>query len=248
MNDEHTTPSPCEQRHVARVSETSDNRSMPRALAFVVPVVLLLATPRSADADILVLYGDIQGGAMYGKGINGDDAVKDQAFFANIPNLTYGFAVSARFLVFGATIQHHQYVGPGGEKSDDPMSSGGSLATWTQIMAGLDFSVDLGNDKQKKEHKGGFVALKAGAGFGVGTGQQIDPPLDNSQIDDKAFLLGGQLAFGKHLGKFVDFGVAVPVTYGYFLKNGVPANDLSNHYQGIHVEGLLFLRLNLKIL
>ncbi|MEO8702351.1 MAG: hypothetical protein ABI867_20065 [Kofleriaceae bacterium] len=207
---------------------------MPRAWTLVVPFVVLALAGR-ADADVLVLYGDLQGGGMYGKGTSGDAAVKDQAFFANIPNVTYGASISARFLFLGATIQHHQYVGDG-------------LATWTQIMAGLDFSVDLGGEQDKKQHKGGFVNLKAGAGFGVGTGQQVDPPLDNAQIDDKGLLLGGQIGFGKHLSKFVDIGVEVPVLYGYFLKNGVPANDLSNHYQGIHVEALLTLRFNLKIL
>jgi hypothetical protein len=209
---------------------------MSRVPGFVVAVVALVAlAPQRAEADVLVLYGDLQAGGMYGKGVDGDTAVKDQAFFAQIPNVTYGASVSARFLFLGATIQHHQYVGDG-------------LATWTQIMAGLDFAVDLGSDQDKKAHKGGFVHLKAGAGFGVGTGQQVDPPLDNAQISDKAALLGGQLGFGKHLSKFVDVGVEVPLVYGYFIKNGVPANDLSNHYQGFHVEGLVFLRLNLKIL
>jgi hypothetical protein len=139
-------------------------------------------------------------------------------------------------LIFGATVQHHQY------------NDGDDLATWTQIMGGLDFGVDLGSAEQKKARKGAFIQIAAGAGFGVGTGQQVDPPLSNDQISDKGFLLGGRLTIGKHLSKLWDFGVVVPVTYGYFFKNGVPANMLSNHYQGIHVEALLALRLNLKLL
>ena len=220
---------------------------MVRALGVV--AVVMLATSQSADADILVLYADLHGGGMYGTGTGGDPAVKDQAFFANVPNVTYGFAVSARFLFLGATLQHHQYVGPGGRSSTDSMSSGGSFGTWTQLMAGLDFAVDLGGDKKpEKPNTGGFVHVSAKAGFGVGTGQQIRPPLSNDQIDDKAVLVGAQLAVGKHLNKLFDVGVTVPVTWGYFLKNGVPANDLSNHYQGIHAEALVFLRLRLKVL
>lgn len=200
-----------------------------------VALAILAASP-SAGADVLVLSADLQGGGMYGSAMAGEAPVKDQAFFADIPNTTYGAAVSARFLFLGATLQHHQY------------NDGDDLATWTQILAGLDFGVDLGTPEQKKAHRGGFVELKAGLGFGVGTGQQVDPPLSNDEISDKAVLVGAQLGFGKHLHKLWDAGIAIPVTYGYFLKNGVPANDLSNHYQGIQAEALLFLRLRLKVL
>jgi len=208
---------------------------MVRVLAFVV-TALIVATSSRAGADVLVLYGDVQGGGMFGKGTSGDAAVKDQAFFANVPNVAYGAAVSARFLFLGATIQHHQY------------NDGSDLATWTQITGGLDFAINLGSDQEKKAGKGAFLQVGAGAGFGVGTGQQVEPPLDNAQVDDKAFLIEAKLAVGKHLSKFVDFGVMVPVAYGYFFKNGVPANDLDNHYQGIHAEALVFLRLRLKLL
>lgn len=214
---------------------------MVRALVGLVAVATL-AAPAPARADILVLYTDLQAGGMYGTGTGGEPAVKDQAFFANVPNLTYGFALSARFLLFGATLQHHQYAGPGGD----------GLGTWTQLMAGLDFAVDVGGNGTKnkpvKPHTSPFVHLAVKAGFGVGTGQQVDPPLSNDQIDDKAVLASAAFAVGKHLNKLFDLGVAVPVTYGYFLKNGVPANDLSNHYQGVHVEALVFLRLRLKVL
>jgi hypothetical protein len=204
------------------------------------PAVLLAAAvalaASSARADVLTIYGDAQLGGKYGKGLSGDPEVKDQAFFAKVPSFAYGGTIAARFLIFGASITHHQYTG------------GGDLATWTQLLAGLDFTVDLGSSEQKKARKGGFLHLSGGAGFGVGTGQQVDPPLDNAQISDKAVLLGGQIGFGKHLGKVVDAGISVPIGYGYFLKNGVPANDLSNHYQGVHVEVLAYLRLAIKFI
>lgn len=40
------------------------------------------------------------------------------------------------------------------------------------------------------------------------------------------------------------------MSYGYFLKNGngATANDLSTHYQGWQIEGLAYLRVNLRIL
>jgi hypothetical protein len=209
-------------------------------------LLVLVTAASSARADVFTLSGDLHGGGMVGRGTSGDDAVRDQAFFARVPSLTYGATVGARFLFLGATILHHQYVGP--RISDEGMGEKPSLATWTQFTAGVDFTVDLGDDKQKKEKKGGFLQVAAGAGFGVGTGQQVDPPLDNKQVDDKAFLLEAKLGYGKHVGKHTDFGVLVPVTYGYFFKNGVPANMLENHYQGLHVEVLLFLRLRVKLL
>src|SRR4051812_24517125 len=118
-------------------------------------VLAIVVAAAPARADVLVFSGDIQGGGMYGTGISGDPMVKDQAFFANVANTTYGFAVSGHFLNFlGATIQHHQYAGVGAPPDDMPGSSGGKLATWTQIIGGLDFTVDLGNEAEKKKHEG----------------------------------------------------------------------------------------------
>ncbi|MCW5808996.1 MAG: hypothetical protein KIT31_41975 [Deltaproteobacteria bacterium] len=189
-----------------------------------------------ARAEVLVLYGDLHGGGMYGKGLSGDQ--KETAFFQNAPAGMYGARVAARFLFLGAAIQHHQYT------------NGSQVSTWTQFSAGLDFQVGLGTDKQKKERKGTFFELGANLGFGVGTGQQVMPPLSNDEITDKAFLLEGRLGYGKHLNKLFDVGITVPVSWGYFFKNGVDAsaNDVSTHYRGLQVEGLLFLRANIRLL
>lgn len=203
----------------------------------VVALALLSAAP--ASADVAVLMGTIQGGGMVGKGTGGDQ--KDEAFFANAPNGAYGASIAGRFLFFAAEITHRQYSFVGGEDEN-------SVRTWTQFSAGVDFEVGLGDTKQKAARQGGFLQLSAMAGFGLGTGQQVDPPLDNGQITDKGFMLGGKVALGKHLSKNFDFGVMVPAQYGYFFKNGVAVNDVSNHYQGVHLEALLFLRLYIKII
>ncbi len=212
-------------------------------LVTVLTVLAISAARAEADPEFLVLYAGVDGGAMFGKGTGGDQ--KDAAFFANAPHATYGAIVGARVLFLGAAIEHHQYVG---DKKINGESNGSGLATWTQISAGLDLNVGLGSEKEKKAGKGGFVHLGATAGFGVGTGQQVDPPLSNDEVTDKGFLLTGTLGFGKHLNKLLDVGISVPVTWGYYFKNGVAANDVSNHYQGIHVEGLVYVRLNLKLL
>ncbi len=205
--------------------------------ASVVTLAVLAAAP--ASADVAVLMGNVHGGGMVGKGTGGDQ--QDEAFFANAPNGVYGATVTGRFLFLAAEVTHRQYSFVGGEFEN-------SLRTWTQFSAGVDFEIGLGSTQQKKERKGSFFQVSAMAGFGVGTGQQVDPPLDNSQITDKGFMLGGKVALGTHLSKHFDFGLMVPAQFGYFFKNGVAANDLTNHYQGIHVEALLFLRVYLKLI
>ncbi len=206
--------------------------------ATLVTLVLLAAAP-SAHADILVLYGNVYGGGMAGKGTGGDQ--KDEDFFQNAPNGAYGLSVTGRFLFFAAEISHHQYSFFGGEEEN-------SLRTWTQFAAGLDFDIQLGSEQEKKQHKGKYINLGTMAGFGLGTGQQVEPPLDNGEVTDKGFVIGGRFGVGTHLSKLFDFGLQVPVYYGYYFKNGVAANDVNNHYQGVHASALLYLRLNIKIL
>ena len=207
--------------------------------ATVLTLAALAAAPAPARADVAVLMGNVHGGGMFGKGTGGDQ--KDEAFFANAPNGAYGLTVTGRFLFLAAEITHRQYSFVGGEDEN-------SLRTWTQFSAGVDFEVGLGSTQEKKERKGTFLQLSAMAGFGLGTGQQVEPPLDNGEITDKGFMLGGKLALGTHLSKHFDLGLMVPAQYGYFFKNGVAVNDVSNHYQGIHVEALVFLRLYLKLI
>jgi hypothetical protein len=208
---------------------------MTRALCFVV-VVALAAHTAPASADVLKLFLQADGGGAFGGGTRGD--LKDSAFFAKAPHLDYGVQIGAEFLFLDAWIQHHQ------------LTDGSRIATWTQFGAGLHGLVDLGSAQQQKVHEGGFFEFAVGAWFGLGTGQQVMPPLDNAQITDKAFLIEGRLGAGKHLSSVFDIGVAVPVSWGYFFKNGNGAavNDTSTHYQGVQGEALVFLRANIRLL
>jgi hypothetical protein len=207
---------------------------MMRALSF----AMVLATAAPASADVLKLFAEADGGGVYGKGTGGDQVIKDSAFFAKAPHLDYGVLVGAEFLFIDGWIQHHQ------------LTDGSRISTWTQFGAGVHGLVDLGDAKQQKAHEGGFFEFGVGAWFGLGTGQQVMPPLDNAQITDKAFLVEGRVGFGKHLSDVFDFGLSVPVSWGYFFKNGngAVANDVSTHYQGIQGEALLYLRANIRLL
>lgn len=198
-----------------------------------VVVCLLLLAPRAASADIFSLFGELQAGGQYGQGTSG--VQKDSAFFAKSPPAVYGAEVGAEVFIFDGWIQHHQYT------------DGSRITTWTQFGLGIHEMMDTGSSVDKQQHKGGYFEISAGAWFGVGTGQQISPPLDASQVSDKAFLLEGRLGIGTHLTPLLDLGLEVPVSYGFFFKNGA-ANDVSNQYRGIQGELLVALRMHVGIL
>jgi hypothetical protein len=208
---------------------------MMRALSFA--VVLAVAAP-TASADVLKLFAEAQGGGGFGSATGGDQVIKDSAFFPKAPHLAYGALIGAEFLFLDGWIQHHQFT------------DGSRIATWTQFGVGVHGTVDLGDARQQKAHEGGYFEFGAGGWFGVGTGQQVMPPLDNAQITDKAFLVEGRLGAGEHLGSVFDLGVSVPVSWGYFFKNGngAAANDVSTHYRSIQGQALLVLRANIRLL
>ena len=190
------------------------------------------------------IYAEAHGGGMYGKGTGGDLVnntanMLDEAYFENAGPAAYGFAVGARIVFLAIEAQHHQFVG------------NGSLSTWSQIGAGLQFEIGLGGEtpEEKKAGKGTYAQIGSMLFFGVGTGQQVMPPLSNDEVTDKGFLLQGSLGFGKHLNKVLDIGVSFPVSYGYFFKSGgmAVANDVSTHYQSVQVEALLVVRGNIRL-
>lgn len=201
--------------------------------------VLLAAAP--ARADLFSARAEIHGGGGGGVGIGGDQ--KDNAYFKNAPHGAYGALVGAQILIADFYIDHTQYT------------DGSRITTWTQFALGMRIDMKLGG-KPAAEKGGkatpptGYVELGIHAGFGLGTGQQVDPPLDNAQITDKAFLLELRGGFGKRLGHGLRIGVSIPVSGGYFFKsgNGATANNLSTHYQGIEAAALLTLGLQLGAL
>ena len=206
--------------------------------ALVAALVAVAGVAAPASADVLKLFVEANAGAGAGKATGGDPVIKDAAFFAKAPHLAYGALIGAEFLFLDGWIQHHQFT------------DGSRLATWTQFGVGVHGTIDTGDARQQKAHEGGYVELGAGGWFGVGTGQQVMPPLDNAQITDKGFLIEGRVGAGTHLSSVFDFGVTVPVSWGYFFKNGngAVANDTSTHYRSIQGEVLLVLRANIRVL
>lgn len=211
---------------------------MAQGFRWLVPALVLAGLSARADADVFTLYGELDAGAIGGKGLSGDPVTLDTDFFSNVPHGVYGARIGARLLVFEGAIEHHQFT------------NGSRLSTWTQFAAGIGFQVDLGDDKARRAKTGGYLDAGINLAFGVGTGQQVMPPLSNDEITDKGFLVEGRFGFGKHLGKVLDVGLVVPASWGYFFKNGLDtgANDVSNQYKSFQIAGLVYLRANLRLL
>lgn len=229
----------CLAHSVPRVSVVG-----PIAASLLAAAVALAPAP--AHADTLKLFAEAHGGAMFGRGLAGDlvsgstATTAPAAFFEGAPAGTYGALVGAQFLFLAAEIQHHQYT------------NGDQLATWTQLGAGMRFEIPVGDasSADRRAGKGSYFEVGLGLFFGLGTGRQVTPPLSNDEITDKGFQLQGRLGFGKHLTKLLDLGVTVPVSAGYFFKNGggAVANDTSTHYQSVQGEVLLVVRANIGLL
>jgi hypothetical protein len=196
-------------------------------------IVALVLAPTAASADVFKLYGEAKVGGMYGSGIAGDQ--KDASFFQTARGLGYGGLIGGQFLILDAHIKHTQY------RHDS------ALSTWTQFNGGLNFTLDLGSEEDKKAHKGGYFEIGAFVGFGVGTGAQVMPPLDASEVTDKGFFLEGRLGFGKHINKVLDIGVTIPASWGYIFKSGA-ANDESNQYQSVQADVMLVARFNIRFI
>ena len=194
----------------------------------------------TASADILQLNARVQVGAAHGLGMGG--AQKDNAFHAGAKGLAYGAAVGVEFLLLDGWVEHYQYQG-----------QDGLIGTWTQFMAGVDKRFSLGDKKGAVDGKGGYSSMYgeigAAIGFGVGTGQQVVLPLDNSQVSDKGFMAQVHLAFGYRLSKNLSLGLMIPVQGAYLFKqgNGISANDEGTHYQSMQGSALLNLRLDIPI-
>ncbi len=208
---------------------------------FAAALVFLLATP-VARADILSLDAGVFGGGAGGAGLAGDQ--KDNAFHDGAAGGAYGARVGVEFLLIDGWIEHTQY-----------RNSDGLAGTWTQFMIGIDATLPMGQQKGTHPGKdgkptggysGAFLELGLATGFGVGTGQQVEPPLDYAQVTDRGFLVQGQAYLAYRLNRVLSLGVRVPVQYGYMFKKGV-ANDTSTHYQSVQGAALLDLQFKFKL-
>lgn len=199
-----------------------------RVLAGVVGVLGLVAIApvRSVRADVLTISGRVDMGLNHGKGLGG--GAKDKAFAATAPLPMFGVQVNVEALFVDVWLGHHQFA------------NGSRVATWSEVGVGLDMEINSGQGAVR----GPFFYLGGGLTFGVGTGQQVELPLDNSEISDKGFAAVAKLGGGLHLSRLIDVGIEVPMSLGYYFKSGagIAANDKDTHYTQAALSGLVFVR------
>jgi hypothetical protein len=181
-----------------------------------------------AHAKLFELYVQAGAGGGSGTGLSGD--AKEADFFEGAAGMAYGGLLGVEIVFLDVWIAHDQFLG------DD-----GVQGTWTRFMLGGDIDLELGTDTDV------YLEIGGGVGFGVGTGQQVEPPLDNGQVTDKGFMAEARGGIDWRFSDLASLGLTVPVTWGYLVKNGpgVSVNDEANRYQSLSVTPMLYLRITL---
>jgi hypothetical protein len=208
---------------------------MPRTL--VAPALLLaaLAVAPAAHADVLSLRAEALGGGMGGIGITGEQATRDAAFFAERAGPGYGALVGAEVFYVDAWVSHLQFP------------RGATVGTWTTFGLGIDLDHVLRKPAPVKKgvvgvgKQTGYLEAGVSVTYCVGTGQQVEPPLDASELSDRGFALDLRFGAGFTLAGGLSLGVALPISGGYFFKQGF-ANDESTHYTSVQAGLLLVAR------
>jgi hypothetical protein len=186
---------------------------------------LVAAAPAQAKLLEIYVQGGVGGGG--GEGLTGDH--EDADFFKGAGGPGYGAILGAEIFFIDVAVEHDQFV-----------QDGGVSGTWTQFSVGADVDVELG--KNFTMNLGGSI------GYGLGTGQQVMPPLDNSEITDKGLIAQGRVDLDYALGSMVSLGITVPLTWGYLAKNtaGTVVNDESATYTSLSSTPMLYLRLRFE--
>jgi hypothetical protein len=184
--------------------------------------IAIAAWPSRADARLLELWAQAQGGGMVG-GHSFDNRDTDPDFFHQQSGGAFGAEVGAEVLFTDLFIDHTQYANPG-------YGLGGS---WTQFMIGWDYDWVLDN-------KGKYVGyVGVDGGYGVGTPVRVHPPLDNSQVSWHGFVGEVRVGADYKLNNFLSVGLEVLPGYHYLFKNNVAANDVANQLWGLHGTALV---------
>ncbi len=225
-----------------------------RSLSLAAALAVFVFASPTGHADVLSLHASVFGGGSTGKGISGQalestdptmpGTIAERAFHRGAQGGAYGAQVGVEFMFFDGWVEHTQLRG-----------SDGLLGTWTQFMAGLDLNLDLGERPRVATEEGGtkftghapaYIELGLAIGFGVGTGQQVDPPLDRSEVVDRGFLAQVNGEIGYRLTKVLSIGLRVPVQFGWMFKPGF-ANDETKQYQSIQAAALLQMRVDFRL-
>jgi hypothetical protein len=196
-------------------------------------IAVLALWSGTAEAKVLELYAQAQGGGGTGRGVAG--ALMDDDFFHGAGGAAYGARVGVEFLWMDGWVEHTQF------------NDGSLSGTWTQFMFGLDWDFALGDAPKPGEKPKTWGQVGIAGGFGMGTGRQIELPLDNGEISDKGPIAQVSLGAEYRFTKVTAIGVTIPVSYAYLYKNGSVANDASHWYHSVSVVVLAHLRFYIEV-
>lgn len=178
----------------------------------------------SAQAGPLELRAELHVGASTGTGVTG--GLKENDFFSKANGGMWGVLVGLQVLFLDVWVEHDQFT-------DFKELRG----TWSELGVGTNFGIGLTDNLS--------LTLGGGVAVGVGTGQQVEPPLDNGEVSDKGILLKAVPGLEYQFGRFFAIGASVPIVWGFMFKNDVPANEDSSHYTTFHIMGLGYLKVRL---
>lgn len=197
-----------------------------------------------ARADVFGASVQLQTGYADGRGVAGEQ--RDAAFLDGASGLSYGARAGFRIAFLEGWVEHSQLAGPDGLQG-----------TWTQFMGGGRVEFALGDERtgRKLGDDGEVVApynryfgtIGLGLGYGVGTGQQVEPPLSNDQVTDMGFLAQLNFGLGYRITDMFSLRFDVPIQGGYLFKSGEGhyANREDSQYQSVHAAALLGFRTRL---
>jgi hypothetical protein len=186
----------------------------------------LLARP--AEARLLDLHAGLQGGGLTGWG----ETANTPDFFQRRRGPGLGVAVGAKLLVFDVTASFFQLF-----------DGGGPAGTLTQLLAGINIDIPVGNDKFQDGFERGksrnIIRPVANVGFAAGTPEPIkDHQLNNAQISAKGFVSYAGVGYEHFLNEF--FGVGFEGNFGYHYFIGGGRSDMlanQTHSSGYQLAG-----------
>jgi hypothetical protein len=217
--------------------KTRRNVSTARLLALgAVAAASLLARPAAARLLDLRAGGLVGGLTGWGTTDNTPD------FFDRKSGAGAGVEVGARLLVFDFSLNFVQLF-----------DGNGRNGTFSQALVGLAFDIPVGNQYFAKNELGAgksqnIIRPIVGAGFGIGTPEPVQPPLDNAQISDKGFVSRMGVGYEHYFNPFIAVGAQADFGYHYFVGGGqsmLAANQ--KHSAGYHLSGFGTLTFHLGI-
>ncbi len=193
---------------------------------------------RPAEARLIDLRADVLAGGITGWG----NTTNTPDFFNRRQGPGLGLEVGVKLLIFDVSADFFQVI-----------DGNGRAGTLTQILAGINIDVPIGNDKFQngidRGHNKNILHPLADIGFAAGTPEPVHPPLDNAQISDKGLVTYVGLGYEHFLTGVIAIGAEAEYGYHYFTGGGrstVVVNEPNQLYSsGTQLAGYATLTFHL---